>query len=256
MPNTMPALTARPEVIFFDVGDTLMRTHPSWAGVYRLGLAEQGIAVSEDQLARALAEASPDYWLAEGPFEASAEASFARVRAYDQQVLAALGHPDLPDDVFLAIEAAFLRRTSWLVFDDVLPAIEALKADGFRLAVISNWVWGGPELMHDIELAHHFEQMVFSARVGYQKPAAAIFEHALARMGVAGERTVHIGDNPRADVAGARRVGITPVLIDRRLSDPARAVERTDDPTLPVVADLFGLLDLLGVPRPAAAAVS
>jgi HAD superfamily hydrolase (TIGR01549 family) len=248
--------TVRPDVIFFDVGDTLMRTHPSWAGVYRAGLAEHGIEVAEDDLARALAEASPEHWLMEGPFEATEEASYARVKEYDQQVLAALGHADLPDDVFRSIEAVFLRRASWYVFDDVQPSIEALRAAGFRLAVISNWVWGGPELMHDIELAHHFERMVFSARVGYQKPAAAIFRHALEAMAVAPERAIHVGDNPRADVAGARRVGITPVLIDRRLSDPARVVERVDDPSLALIADLYGLLDLLRVPRPAPVAIS
>jgi FMN phosphatase YigB (HAD superfamily) len=110
--------------------------------------------------------------------------------------------------------------------------------------------------MHDIELAHHFERMVFSARVGYQKPAAAIFRHALEVMAVAPERAIHVGDNPRADVAGARRVGITPVLIDRRLSDPARVVERVDDPNLALIADLYGLLDLLRVPRPAPVAIS
>jgi putative hydrolase of the HAD superfamily len=247
---------ARPAVVFFDVGDTLMRTHPSWAGVYRQGLAEHGIDVSEEDLSRALAAASPEHWLMEGPFEATEEASFARVKAYDQQVLAALGHPELPNDVFMAIERAFEQRASWFVFPDVLPAIEALKDAGLRLGVISNWVWAGPELMHDIELAQHFEAMVFSARVGYQKPAAAIFRHALEVTGVAAERAIHVGDNPRADVEGARRVGITPVLIDRRLDDPARVVEATDDPDLPVIADLFGLLELLGLPRPVAASIS
>ena len=84
-----PAPIDRPDVIFFDLGDTLMRTHPSWAGVYRLGLAEHGIEVDEDELARALTEAAPDHWLMEGPFEASEQASFARVKQYDQEVLAA-----------------------------------------------------------------------------------------------------------------------------------------------------------------------
>ena len=231
-----------------------MRTHPSWAGVYQQGLREHGIDVSEDELARALSAATATgHWLVEGQFEATEEASFARVKEYDQAVLDQLGYAHLPDAVFRSIEAAFDRHSSWYVFPDVLPAIEALSHAGLRLAVISNWVWGGPELLHDLELARHFEQVIVSARVGFQKPDSGIFRHALDARAVAPERAMHVGDNYQADVEGARRVGLSPVLIDRRLSDPARHVPLpTDDPDLPVIADLLGLLELLGVERPAA----
>jgi putative hydrolase of the HAD superfamily len=246
----------RPDVVFFDLGDTLIRTHPSWAGVYRLGLAEHGIEVDEDELARALLSAPADHWLAEGPFEATEEASFARVREYDQLVLESLGYRDLPEQVFRSIEAAFLRRTSWFVFPDTLPAMRALREAGLRLGVISNWVWGGPELIHSVELASHFEALVVSARVGYQKPSARIFEIALEQMGTTAERAIHVGDNYRADVEGARRVGITPVLITRPLEDRPHTPPAPEDPALLVVRDLFELLDLLGVERPAAVSAS
>jgi hypothetical protein len=50
-------------------------------------------------------------------------------------------------------------------------------------------------------------------------------------------------------------VGITPVLIARGPHDHAHASAPTDHGA-PVIDDLYGLLDLLGVPRPAAASVS
>jgi putative hydrolase of the HAD superfamily len=244
----------RPDVLFLDVGDTLIRAHPSWAGVYRSGLAEAGIEVAEDELETALRNATQSgSWSFEGPFEATAEASFERVKEFDAGVLAALGHPNLADDVFRLIESAFDRRSSWFVFPDVPPAVEALAAAGVRMAVVSNWLWGAPELFHDLELACHFEALIISAHVGYQKPHAGIFEHALERMGVDPPRAVHVGDNYRVDVVGARRLGITPVLIDRRSDDPARVRDENNDPDLPVIRDLFELLDLLAVPRPVAA---
>jgi putative hydrolase of the HAD superfamily len=243
----------RPGVLFLDVGDTLIRAHPSWAGVYRSGLAEAGIEVDENELETALRNATQaGSWSIEGPFEATPEASFERVKEFDASVLAALGHPDLPEDVFRRIEAGFERRSSWFVFPDVHPAVEALAAAGVRMAVVSNWLWGAPELLHDLQLARHFETLVISARVGYQKPHAGIFEHALEQMRVAPGRAMHVGDNYQADVVGARRVGITPVLIDRRSDDPARVREENHDPDLPVIRDLLELLDLLAVPRPAA----
>jgi putative hydrolase of the HAD superfamily len=245
----------RPEVVFFDLGDTLMRTHPSWASVYLLGLREHGIDVAEEELARALAAAAATgAWMVEGAFEATEQASYERVKAYDQAVLDELGYPDLPDPVFRSIERAFMRRSSWHVFPDVQPTIEALRDAGLRLGVISNWVWGGPELLHDVELAQHFDGVVVSARVGFQKPDPGIFRHALELLDVTPDKAIHVGDSYQADVLGARRVGITPVLIDRRVGDAARLVgEGPDgaDDQVPRIADLYGLLELLGLPRPA-----
>lgn len=250
----MPRLH-RPDVIFLDAGDTLIRADPSWAAVYLSAFRDFGIAVTEEELAVAFREAS-GYWDLEAPFEATAEASFARIVEYDRQVLAALGHPDVPDEVFRAIDGAFQKRASWHVFPDVLPALERLREDGFRLGIISNWLWEAPQLFHDLEIARHFEHMVISARVGYQKPGRGIFDHALELMGVPAERAIHVGDSYSADVQGARAVGITPVLIDRGIGDPARtgAVPTHDD--VPVIADLFELLDLLGWEPPVASDVS
>ena len=240
----------RPQVVFFDLGDTLIRAHPSWAGVYRLGLADAGIEVDEGELERALADATrAGGWALDGPFEATAEASFERIKQFDAAVLASLGHPDLPDAVFRRVEAAFLERSAWYVYPDVVPAIEGLAAAGLRMAIISNWLWGGHELLHSLELARHFEALVISARVGYNKPHPQIFEHALAALEVAPVDALHVGDSYQADVVGARGVGITPVLIDRRQPDGARVREGYDDPELPIVGDLFELLDLLGVPH-------
>jgi putative hydrolase of the HAD superfamily len=241
-----------PEVLYLDVGDTLIRAHPSWAGVYRHGLLEAGIDVSEDDLERALlAETQAGgWWLVEDPFEPTEENSWQRIVEFDSAVLARVGHRALPHDVFRRIEDAFARRSAWHVFPDVMPALDTLREAGVRMCVISNFVWGGPELIHDLELASHFEALVISARVGYQKPNQGIFEHALQQMHVEPARALHVGDSYKADVLGARRVGIHAVLIDRTGRDPARVREEHDEADLPVVTDLFELLDLLGLERP------
>jgi putative hydrolase of the HAD superfamily len=247
-------VSERPEVLFLDVGDTLIRAHPSWAGVYRQGLLEAGIDVPEKDLERALLQESQagGWWLDETPFEPTEANSFATVVAFDAAVLARLGHPDLGQDAFRRIEEAFVRRSAWYVYHDVLPALDALNRAGIRLCVISNFVWGAPELIHDLELAAHFEALVISARVGFQKPNPGIFRHALGQMRVAPEHSVHVGDSYRADVVGARRVGIRAALIARGMADPARLRDEHSDPDLVVLSDLFDLLDLLGIERPVA----
>ena len=237
-----------PEIVFFDVGDTLVRAEPSWADVYLSVCAAHGLELDRSRLEAALVEATKG-WDQLGPFEASEEASYRRIKAFDGAVLASLGHPDLPDSFFRAIEGAFASLSAWHIFPDVFPVLDALEAAGVRRAVISNWLWDAPELLHGLRLASRFEALVISARVGYQKPHPAIFRHALEVTGTGAERALHVGDSYRGDVLGARSVGIAPVLIARSHSDGARPRNGppAEDP-VPVIADLYGLLELLDLP--------
>jgi putative hydrolase of the HAD superfamily len=253
-PTTEPTVSpGRPDVLFLDVGDTLIRAHPSWAAIYRHGLLEVGIDISEKDLERALLQETQAgaWWLSEEPFEATPEESFARIVKFDAAVLARLGHANLSENVFRRIEDAFARRSAWYVYPDVLPCLDAMCDVGLRLCVISNFVWGGTELIHDLDLARHFEALVISARVGFQKPNEGIFRHALELMNADPARSWHVGDSYEADIRGARRAGIHGVMIAREVSDTAFMRQQHDDPDLVVVTDLMELLDLLGIERPA-----
>ena len=244
-------LPERPEVCFFDLGDTLARAHPSWAAVYETVLRQFGLPVPDEEAFRtAWREAFLQE--SEGPFEASEEASYRRLKEVDGRIFARLGFPELPDEFFRAVERAFSVRSAWYIFDDVVPALDALSAVGVRLGLISNWSWAAPDLLHDLELARHFESIVVSARVGYQKPSRQIFKHALELMRVAPRRAVHVGDSLHADVRGAHGVGMAAVLLARGLPLGAGRAERTERAggvDVPVVRDLYELLDLLGVGR-------
>jgi HAD superfamily hydrolase (TIGR01549 family) len=230
----------------------MLRPEPSWRDIYASVFVPMGIDVTADAFEEAF-KASWAEWEDEGPFEATEEGSFQRLMALDRLVFGRLGYPDLPESFFRAIDAAFHRRAAWHVFPDVLPALDAMRAAGLRLGVVSNWGWTAPELLHLLELASNFETLAISARVGYQKPHPAIFQHALDQLGVSPADAIHVGDDPSADVVGARRAGIEPVLIVREhrraaIDDPAARADGA-----PVIHDLDGLLDLLGVERPVAA---
>lgn len=244
-------LNTRPSVVLLDVGDTMAKAYPSWRDVYATVFSDHGIEATVSDFEAAFRAAWVE-WAHEGPFEATEEASFRRLVALDQLVFDRLGYPDLPEAFFRDVDQAFRQRSAFLVFPDVIPALDAMQAAGLRLGVVSNWGWHAPELLQTLELARHFEIMSISARVGYQKPHPAIFEHALELLDVGPQEVIHVGDDPEADVLGARRVGIEPVLIDRRgrLDRPIGHGTETD--AVPVIADLGELLDLLAIERPSA----
>ena len=56
-----------------------------------------------------------------------------------------------------------------------------------------------------------FDAWSFSDETGWFKPAAEAFEPALAGLGVDPADAAHVGDNERADVAGAKALGMVAV---------------------------------------------
>jgi len=107
-------------------------------------------------------------------------------------------------------------------FADAAPAMRTLARRGVAMAVVSN---GDCSLAASLEAAGlRAEIVVDSATGGATKPDPAIFRRALALLGVEAARTLHVGDDPEADVAGARAAGIDAVLLDRWGSQAAGTI--------------------------------
>jgi putative hydrolase of the HAD superfamily len=99
---------------------------------------------------------------------------------------------------------------SSLTFEEVPGARDAcleLAAARLRLAVVSNWDIGLHDQLGALGLRTVVDVVVTSAEAGAPKPAPAVFEHALARLGVTAIRAVHVGDS-MADEEGARAAGL------------------------------------------------
>lgn len=103
------------------------------------------------------------------------------------------------------------------LYDDVVPTLQRLKDDGYKLAIVSNWDTPLDPLAERLGIAHFFDIIVTShdERVRSAKPDPHIFEYTLKAVGVSAEEAVHVGDTYEADIIGAQGVGIRPILIDR-----------------------------------------
>ena len=93
-----------------------------------------------------------------------------------------------------------------------VDAIRELGARGLQLGVISNTGRTPGAMLHRLlarlGLADGTHVLSFSDEGGARKPAPEIFERTLARAGCRPAEAVHVGDDPAADVAGARAVGM------------------------------------------------
>jgi HAD superfamily hydrolase (TIGR01549 family) len=131
---------------------------------------------------------------------------------------------------------AFLGRE---LFPDVLPTLGWLRDRGVHLAAVTNRGFSGPrfhEELRDLGLEELFEATVISCDLGYMKPHPRIFQHALEQMGATPESTAMVGDSLRADVEGAKALGMTAIWRRPVVGEPLEATEDKPEPA-PITPD-------------------
>jgi 2-haloalkanoic acid dehalogenase type II len=111
------------------------------------------------------------------------------------------------------LQAYLDAHTNAPAYADALAAIDVLRSR-CQLAVLSDADTG---FLHDSLRRNGlpFETVVSSEDVRAYKPHASMFREVCARLGVAPEAAVYVGDSPWADVAGARNAGLRAVWLNR-----------------------------------------
>jgi len=100
--------------------------------------------------------------------------------------------------------------------DAVRCTLDGLRCRGYPLGLLTNRenVPRFYELLDTFDLRRHFDVALSSGEVGQAKPNPAFFTAALERFGAAAGRCLYVGDNYWADVVGAERAGLQPILLD------------------------------------------
>jgi putative hydrolase of the HAD superfamily len=203
-------------VVLLDALGTLVELQPP-APRLRARLAESGFEVSEERAAAGFA-AEIQYYLAhhlEGADRAALDDLRDRCAAVmmDALDLDGLDHP--------TARRAMLGALEFRPYGDVVPALTALRGDGHRLVIVSNWDCSLPEWLGPPGLLALVDGVVTSADVGAAKPDARIFRRGLELAGAQAHDAVHVGDSVANDVEGARALGMRAVLLQRAGAPPA-----------------------------------
>ncbi len=229
----------RPLALTLDLDDTLW---PIWPVIER---AEQAL----------------HEWLARHSPTVAERWPIPAMRSLRQRVLDE--HPDIGHDpaalrlrtlTLALIEAGAdpaLARPAYAVFHavrnrvepypDVPQALERL-ARTRRLAVLTN----GTADVALIGLGDYFAFSLSAVEHGAAKPSACIFHAACRRLDVEPAQVLHVGDDPDADVRGAREAGLTTCWINR----DGRPWPYPDTPPTVECRDLWALADWLADAEP------
>lgn len=107
----------------------------------------------------------------------------------------------------------------WPVFPDARPALEQLRADGWRLGILSNC--DRDLLEASVErIGVPFDLLVLATEVGSYKPNPGHWERFFVESGAEPDRTVHVAQSHFHDIVAAAGLGLSSVWINRLAESP------------------------------------
>ena len=137
---------------------------------------------------------------------------------------------DVTQSQYLASQfrATYLKLDRWYVYEDVVPVLQALSAQGWHHFMLSNHVPELRDIVCHVGLMQYFTHIFISAEIGYEKPNTQAFQIVLEAYPDLHEVWM-VGDNKTADVAGALALGIPAILVRRYHPDAQLYAETLQD---------------------------
>jgi putative hydrolase of the HAD superfamily len=230
--------------VLFDFGGTLDAPGQSWHTRFERLYAGAGLTLAADVFAAAFGHATRCAYAAPELRHVSLEATVTF------HVARQLEHLGLrPDGLAAPIAAQFVADSRRALAANTV--LLSRLAQRWPLGVVSNFYGNVDRLLAEAGLAPLLRVTADSTVVGAAKPARALFDYAVERLGAPAEMVLYVGDSFAKDIVGARAAGL-------------RTAWLTEDPTSPcpdpALVDLriaqLAELEHAGLESPAAAAVA
>jgi HAD superfamily hydrolase (TIGR01662 family) len=208
------------KAIFFDLDGTLRHNVPSSGDVFTDHVITLGLRVNDEDRLRAM-RWEHLYWASSADLREDLIAHSDDTNnfwiEYSRRRIVALGASPAWAVEFAPKASAHMGeiyQPGSVIPDDVRRTLPALRQAGYMMAVISNRDKPFQDVLESHGISEFFEYSLAAGEVNIFKPEPGVFEHALKQTNLTAAETVYVGDNYYADVVGARRAGLRPVLYD------------------------------------------
>lgn len=232
-------LAAPIEAVIFDAGETLLLLDQALIAAACRDAGATHVDVARVQDALLATREALDAWLLPELAAGRAPPQHAFPGGSVQEhtlSLLELTRDQLRGAIRTLVQADRDQRLWTLVPDDGRSTLDALRARGLRLAVVSNSDGRIDRKLADEGLRDAFEVVLDSHVEGLTKPEPGLFLRCVERLSLPPERCAYVGDIFSIDVEGPRRAGLQGVLLDR--------TGRYRAPASPRARCLADLLDL------------
>jgi REG-2-like HAD superfamily hydrolase len=192
----------RPKALFLDAAGTFLTPSEHVADVYLRYGRPYGVDLTPEVVLSNFRSAYNDHWSGSLRYFGEARDFWRRI------VFRSLRTEN--EVIFREIYSYYARPEAWHVSPDVVDAVQRIRVAGVKVAVVSNFDDRLRPLLTSLGLGGVFDTVVVSAEVGAEKPSPRIFAAACEATGVDPEQdyVLHVGDDRRNDVWGARAAGI------------------------------------------------
>ena len=120
------------------------------------------------------------------------------------------------ENLFKSLWDYFSCPGAWQVFDDAMPAIEALRRREIFVAIGSNFDDRVKNICESLGLTSVVDRLFWSSCLNHAKPSQRFFRAIEDEIGARPCEALMVGDSQANDVNAARAAGWSAVLIDRR----------------------------------------
>ncbi len=110
-----------------------------------------------------------------------------------------------------AFEVFIEARHAITLYEDVIPALEKLREDGFLLGALTN----GNANVKRLGLDHLFDFSFSAEDAQAAKPDPTMFHMVLEQAGINADQLAHVGDEAETDIYGALNAGAFAVWMNR-----------------------------------------
>jgi putative hydrolase of the HAD superfamily len=205
----------RIRAVIFDAVGTLLHLREPVGETYAREAAAHGAPIPASRLQEAFGRVFDSVETPVGRPGESPEAVAARERQAWREIVRrtfrAADQALPPRDegaLFEALWRHYGRPEAWALAPGAEAALDALAAEGRRLAILSNFDQRLHPLLEAFGLAGRLAAVVLPADAGAAKPDRRIFDVCLQRLGVAAREAVYVGDHAIHDVKASRAAGL------------------------------------------------
>jgi len=124
-----------------------------------------------------------------------------------------------------------------MLYSDVLPCLQTLRAQGIPMIVISNYSPILERFLNKLGISHYFKAALISGITGVEKPNPALFQMGAEALALHPSEILHVGNDLEEDYRGPQNAGFQAVLLDRN--------RQCIDPSIHKIHTLEALVTLL-----------
>ena len=231
------------KAVLFDFDGTLRHHLPTGGEVFTDYVISLGLPITDEDRCRAVLwehyyfASSPEIQADHELFDGEEEGFWFN---FTLRRLAALGcPPPLIPELGLKVSDYMSKSHNseiWMP-EEIHTVIPGLRESGYTLGVVSNRDMPFQHEIDEMGMRDYFHFSLAAGEVQSWKPEPEVFYAALERADATAPQAIYVGDNYFADVIGARRAGLQPVLYD-----PKGIFHEPGCPVIASFEDLIGII--------------